>query len=111
MALKEHHIYDKKRYSNYDNDLINYVVLIKEDITPRMKWRKAKIVNKIRGQDNLIRGVEIKMFQPKLNCTVIINRPLQLFFSFEINNTVESVSTRRRIVSAVNADMIVNSNY
>ena len=111
MALKEHHIYDKKRYSNYDNDLINYVVLIKEDITPRMKWRKAKIVNKIRGQDNLIRGVEIKMFQPKLNCTVIINRPLQLFFSFEINNTVESVSTRPRIVSAVNADMIVNSNY
>ena len=111
MALKEHHIYDKKRYSNYDNDLINDVVLIKEDITPRMKWRKAKIVNKIRGQDNLIRGVGIKMFQPKLNCTVIINRPLQLFFSFEINNTVESVSTRPRIVSAVNADMIVNSNY
>ena len=41
--IKEHHIYDKKRYSNYDNDLINDVVLIKEDITPRMKWRKAKV--------------------------------------------------------------------
>ena len=105
MALKEHHIYDKKRYSNYDNDLINDVVLIKEDITPRMKWRKAKVVSKIRRRDNLIIGVEIKVFQPMLNCTVRINRLLQLFFSFEINNIVESVSTRPRIVSAVNGDI------
>ena len=105
LVLKERHIYDKKRNSNYNNDLINDVVLIKEDITPRMKWRKAKVVNKIRRRDNLIRGVEIKVFQPKLNCTVRINRLLQLFFSFEINNIVESVSTRPRIVSAVNGDI------
>ena len=65
MALKERHIYDKKRYSNYDNDLINDVVLIKEDITPRMKWRKAKVVSVIRGPDNLMRGVELKVFQSK----------------------------------------------
>ena len=105
LVLKERHIYDKKRNSNYNNDLINDVVLIKEDITPRMKWRKAKVVNKIRRRDNLIRGVEIKVFQPTLNCTVRINRLLQLFFSFEINNIVESVSTRPRIVSAVNGDI------
>ena len=43
LVLKERHIYDKKRNSNYNNDLINDVVLIKEDITPRMKWRKAKV--------------------------------------------------------------------
>ena len=30
LTLKERHIYDKKRYSNYDNDLINDVVLIKK---------------------------------------------------------------------------------
>ena len=56
MALKERHIYNKKRYSSYDDDLINDVVLIKEDITPRMKCIKAKIVNVIRERDNLIRG-------------------------------------------------------
>ena len=73
MALKERHIYDKKRYSTYDNDLINDVVLIKEDITPRMKWRKAKVVSVIRGRDNLMRGVELKVFQSKLNRTFTIN--------------------------------------
>ena len=73
LALKERHVDDKKRYSNYDNDLVNDVVLIKEDVTPRMKWRKVKVLNVIRGRGNLIKSVELKVFQPKLNCTVIIN--------------------------------------
>ena len=47
MVLKERYIYDKKRFSNYDNDLINDIVLIKGDITPRMKWIKAKVVKEI----------------------------------------------------------------
>ena len=105
MALKERHIYDKKQYSNYDNDLTNDVVLIKEDTTPTMKWRKEKVVNVIRGRDNLIRGVELKVFQPKLIRTVTINRPLQLIIPFEINKTAEGVSTRPRRVAAVNADI------
>ena len=63
MTLKERHIYDKKWYSNYNNDLINDVVLIKEDITPRMKWRKMKVVHVIRGRNNFVRGVELKVFQ------------------------------------------------
>ena len=47
LVLKERYIYDKKRCSNYDNDLINDIVLIKGDITPRMKWIKAKVVKEI----------------------------------------------------------------
>ena len=62
LALKERHIYDKKRNSNYDDDLINDVVLFKEDITPRMNWRKAEVLNVIRGLNNLIKGVELKVF-------------------------------------------------
>ena len=68
-----------------------------------MKWRKAKAVSVIRGRDNLIRGEELKVFQPKLNCT--INWPLQLIIPFEINKTVESVWTGLRRVAAVNADI------
>ena len=70
-----------------------------------MKWRKAKVVQVIRGMDNLIRGVELKVFQPKLNHTVTINRPLLLIIPFEINKTVESVSIRPRRVAAANADI------
>ena len=47
LVLKERYIYDKKRCSNYDNDLINDIVLIKGDINPRMKWIKAKVVKEI----------------------------------------------------------------
>ena len=69
-----------------------------------MSWRKTKVVNVIRGRDNLIRGVELKVFQPKLNSAVTINQPLQLIVPFEINKVVESASTRPRRVAAVNYD-------
>ena len=62
-------------------------------------------MNVIRGRDNLIRGVELKVFQPKLNRTVTINRSLQLIIPFEINKTVENVSIRPRRVAAANADI------
>ena len=44
-------------------------------------------------------------YSTQLNCTVKINRPLQLIIPFEINKTVESESTRPRRVAAVNADI------
>ena len=62
-------------------------------------------MNVIRVQDNFIKGVEIKLFQPKLNRTVTVNRPLQLIIPVEINKTVESVSTRPRRVTAANVDI------
>ena len=62
-------------------------------------------MNVIRERDNFIGGVKLNVFQPKLNRTVIINRPLQLIIPFEINKTVESVSTRPRRVAAKNADI------
>ena len=66
---------------------------------------QRKDVNVKRGRDNHIRGVELKVFQPKLNRTVTINRPVQVIISFEINKTVESVSIRSRREAAANADI------
>ena len=43
LALKEPHIYDKKRYNNSDNDLINDVVLIKKDIQEWSGGEKRKL--------------------------------------------------------------------
>ena len=70
-----------------------------------MIWRKAKVVKVIRGRDNLIRCVELKVFQPKLNRTVTINQSSQLIILFEINKNVESVSIRPRRVAAANPDI------
>ena len=70
-----------------------------------MNWRKGKIVNVIRGRDNMVRGVELSIFQPKLNRAMTINRPLQLIVPFEINEPEDDIRvTRSRRNAAVNAE-------
>ena len=85
------------------------VVLIKEDLLPRMRWRKSKVINFIKERDNLIRGVELKVYQPSLNKTVTINRPLQHIVPFEIaeektNIDIETdAKIRPKHIATVNA--------
>ena len=72
-ALKEHLIYDKNRYNNSTDNLINGIVLVKDERTPRMKPNKAKVIVIIKGIDNRVRGFQLKLFQPSSNRTIIIN--------------------------------------
>ena len=71
--LKQCHIYNNKRYNNSTDDLINDVVLAKQKKTPRIKWKKAKIIDVIKGINNHIRGLQLKVFQPSLNQTFTIS--------------------------------------
>ena len=71
--LKQRHIYNNKRYNNSTDDLINDVVLAKQKKTPRIKWKKAKIIDVIKGINNHIRGLQLKVFQPSLNQTFTIS--------------------------------------
>ena len=72
-ALKEHLIYDKNRYNNSTDNLINDIVLVKDERTPRMKPIKAKVIVIIKGIDNRVGGFQLKLFQPSSNRTIIIN--------------------------------------
>ena len=111
LALQEQHFYVNRRYGNYKRELRGDIVLIKEDILPRMRWRKGKVINVIRGRDNLIRGVELEVYQPNLNKTVRINRPLQHIVPFEIteektNTDIETDNEiRPKRIAAANADL------
>ena len=58
-----------------------------------MRWRKGKVINVKRGRDNLIRGVELEEYQPNLNKTVRINRPLQYIVPFEIAEEKTNIDT------------------
>ena len=70
-----------------------------------MNWRKGKIVNVIRGRDNMVRGVELSIFQAKLKRAMTIYRPLQLIVPFEINEPEDDTRfTRSRRNAAVNAE-------
>ena len=76
-----------------------------------MRWRKGKVTNVIRGRDDLIRGVELEVYQPNLNKTVRINRPLQCIVLFEIAEEKTNIDTetdneiRPKRIAAANADL------
>ena len=77
LALQEQHFYVNTRNGSYKRELTGDIVLIKEDLLARMSWRKGKVINVIKGRDNLIKGVELEVYQPNLNKIVTINRPFQ----------------------------------
>ena len=59
-----------------------------------MKWRKGKIIELIRGNDDKVRGIKLNVYQTKLKKTVVINRPLHLIMPFEtVNEPPEPTET------------------
>ena len=60
------------RIENECTLVIGDVVLIKEENKSSMLWRKGLVTKLIKGKDNLIRGAELKVYQPSLSkCTDI----------------------------------------
>ena len=53
-AIQEREYYNHKKFKNSKELVIGDVVLVKEDNLPRMSWRKGRIINVIRGVNNLI---------------------------------------------------------
>ena len=82
-ALREKHIYNRPYVLQDNSVIVSEVVLIKEERIPRMKWRKGKIFELIRGDGDKVRGVKLNVYQTKLKKTVVINRPRQLIVPFE----------------------------
>ena len=76
-----------------------------------MRWRKCKVTNVIRGRDDLIREVELEVYQPNSNKTVRINRPLQHIVPFEITEEKTNTDTetdneiRPKRIAAANPDL------
>ena len=90
-ALQEQHFHVNTRYGNYKRELRDDVVLIKEDLLPRMRWRKGKVINVTKGRDNLIREVELKVDQSNLNITITTNIHLQHIVPIEITEEKQAL--------------------
>ena len=88
-------------YSNrFDNGctlVIGEVVLIKEENKSRTLSRKGLVTKLIKGKDNLIRGAELKVYQPSLSKCMHINRPLQFWVLFEV--TQERTPDEKEIIN------------
>ena len=59
------------------------LVLIKEDIIPRLSWKKGVVDQLITGHDGAARGAIIRTKSKNTKETTLIKRPLQLIVSLE----------------------------
>ena len=86
IALREKHNYYSQKTQNTCPLEENDVVLIHEPNLPRSRWRKGRINELIKGHDGKVRGVILKVVQPKTKKIGLIKRPLQLIVPLEIKD-------------------------
>ena len=108
------------KFENKCTLVIGKVVLIKEENKSSILWKKELVTKLIKGNDDLIRGAKLKVYQSSPNTCTNINRPLQLLVPFEVtqewtpdekeitNRTVNSIEKllRPRRAAAQNADIL-----
>ena len=63
---------------------------MKGDSAPRLSWQKGKVEKLIYGDDNLVRGADVCVYQDKLGKTIVIRRPLQLLVPLEVMNIIHN---------------------
>ena len=59
------------------------LVLIKEDVIPRLSWKKGVVDQLVTGHDGAARGAIIRTKSKNTKETTLIKRPLQLIVSLE----------------------------
>ena len=118
LSLQER-CYNNK-FENKCTLVIGDAMLIKEENKSRMLWRKGLVIKLVKDKHNLVRGAELKVYQPSLSNCAHINRPLQLLVPVEMtqkrtpyekkitkktDNSIEKL-VRPRCVAAQNADIL-----
>ena len=118
--LHERYSYRDDRTDENCRLYVGDIVLIKENFVTRMKRRKAKVLNLIRGKDK-VSGAELLIYNREAGKTSTFRRPLQLIMPLEIetvrdtkqneNNThcpepADEYTRKPRTDAAKSADLI-----
>ena len=82
--LHERYTYRIRKIDEDCRLCVGAIVLLREEFVPRMKWRKGKVMELIRGIDNKVRGDELLVYNKNSEKTSKIKRPLQLTVPLEI---------------------------
>ena len=48
---------------------MNNIISVKSDSAPSLSWRKGKVEKIIHGDDNLVRGADVRVYQDNLGYT------------------------------------------
>ena len=78
-ALQERHTFKEGGLNALPS--IGEIILLKDDIKDKAKWRIARITKELRGVDKQVRGYELK-----LGNGYTIQRPIQLICPLEIKS-------------------------
>ena len=76
LALQERHLYQRQKSNNTCTLKVNDIVLLKVDSAPRLSWWKGKIEKLVYGNDNLVRGADVRVYQDNSGKIKVIRRPL-----------------------------------
>ena len=113
LALQERHSYQRRKSNNTCVLKVNDIVLVKSDSAPRLSWQKGKVEKLIYGDDNLVRGADVRVYQDNLGKAIVIRKPLQLPVLLEVTNIIhndteinELASEQPRRLASLNADLI-----
>ena len=113
LALQERHSYQRRKSNNTCVLKVDDIVLVKSDSGPRLSWQKGKVEKLIYGDDNLVRGADVRVYEDNLGKTIVIRKPLQLPVPLEVTNIIhndteiyEPASEQPRRLASLNADLI-----
>ena len=78
-----------------------------------LSWQKGKVEKLIYGDDNLVRGADVRVYQDIFGKTIVIRRPLQLLVPLEVKNIIHNnnetnkpANERPRRLASLNPDLI-----
>ena len=94
-SLREKHQYVQNT-SNTCPAKVGEIVLIKQDVIRRIRWKKGKIEQLINGADGFVRGAVFRVYQEKSVKTAPIKSPLQHLIPLEIHD-VEDTKLKENI--------------
>ena len=85
IDLREHHR-DKVERSGKIKISLGDIVTVHEEGLKKGFWKIGRIENLIKGQDDLVRGAELRI-SSRGKKPLVIKRPLQSLFPLEVNAT------------------------
>ena len=113
LALQETHSYSSHKNRRAACSLkVGDLIIIKEDIIPRLSWKRGVVDQLVTGHDSAVRGAIIRTKSKTAKETTFIKRPLQLIVSLEADQleTKQQEPTHGQFgskrLAATNADAI-----
>lgn len=85
LELREAHRNRNSAQSSKGSIRINDIVVVHDENRSRGLWRVGRVMNLVRGSDDQVRGVKVRVAESGKKPTTI-RRPLQKLYPIEISN-------------------------